>query len=71
MMSTRSMAVPPTSQGADTIAQLLRQYGCGPIQFAGTDNAFYERHLVFDNVIELTTTAESRGQHGPGTAPRQ
>ncbi len=40
---------------SDTIATLLRQYGCGPIQFAGTDNAFYERHLVFDNVIELTT----------------
>ena len=37
------------------LRQLLRQYGCGPIQFAGTDNAFYERHLVFDNVIELTT----------------
>jgi glycogen phosphorylase len=40
---------------SDTIAQLLKQYGCGPIKFAGTDNAFYERHLVFDNVIELTT----------------
>jgi len=40
---------------SDTIAQLLTQYGCGPITFAGTDNAFYERHLVFDNVIELTT----------------
>ena len=37
------------------MAQLLSQYGCGPIRFAGTDNAFYERHLVFDNVIELTT----------------
>ena len=44
-----------SSKASDTIAQLLRQYGCGPIQFAGTDNAFYERHLVFDNVIELTT----------------
>ena len=43
------------SKESDTIAKLLRQYGCGPIQFAGTDNAFYERHLVFDNVIELTT----------------
>src|SRR5215467_6519724 len=40
---------------SDAIAQLLKQYGCGPIRFAGTDNAFYERHLVFDNVIELTT----------------
>jgi starch phosphorylase len=40
---------------SDTIAQLLRQYGCGPIPFVGTANAFYERHLVFDNIIELTT----------------
>ncbi len=35
------------------MSKLLQQYGCGPIQFTGTDNAFYERHLVFDNVIEL------------------
>jgi glycogen phosphorylase len=40
---------------SDTTAQLLKQYGCDPIQFVGTDNAFYERHLVFDNVIELAT----------------
>jgi starch phosphorylase len=40
---------------SDTLAQLLKQYGCGPIQFVGTENAFYERHLVFDNIIELTT----------------
>ncbi len=40
---------------SNAIATLLRQYGCGPIGFSGTDNAFYERHLVFDNVIELTT----------------
>ena len=33
------------------IATLLKQYGCGPIHFAGTDNASYERHLVFDNVL--------------------
>src|SRR5499426_2196099 len=40
---------------SETLAQLLKQYGCGPIQFAGTDNAFYERHLVFDNIVELIT----------------
>ncbi len=33
--------------------QLLQQYGCGPVELAGTDNAFYERHLVFDNVLDL------------------
>ena len=35
------------------MVKLIQQYGCGPIPFTGTDNAFYERHLVFDNVIEL------------------
>jgi glycogen phosphorylase len=32
--------------------QLSEQYGCGPVQFYGTDDALYERHLVFDNVID-------------------
>jgi starch phosphorylase len=35
------------------LAKLLKQYGCGPIQFAGTDNALYERHLTFDSVVGL------------------
>ncbi|MGA2248165.1 MAG: glycogen/starch/alpha-glucan phosphorylase [Verrucomicrobiota bacterium] len=30
---------------------LLNQYGYGAIHFAGSDNASYERHLIFDNVI--------------------
>jgi starch phosphorylase len=33
-----------------TPAELLAQYGCGPIQFAGTSDALYERHLLFDSV---------------------
>ena len=33
---------------------LLRQYGCGPIQFSGTDDALYERHLLFDDIIVPT-----------------
>src|SRR5215831_8231784 len=37
---------------SDAIAQLLKQYGCGPVDFVGTDNAFYERHLVFDNIVD-------------------
>ena len=31
---------------------LLTRYGCGPIQFSGSDDALYERHLLFDNVVE-------------------
>jgi starch phosphorylase len=34
------------------ISELLRQYGCGPIPFVGTENAFYERHLIFDRAID-------------------
>src|SRR5262245_11202552 len=54
-MSTRRREVPPTSTGADAMAELRRQYGCGPVEFTGTDNALYERHLFFDNVIDLTS----------------
>src|SRR5882724_7014151 len=50
---TQKSPVPPTPTGSDEMSKLLQQYGCGPIRFTGTDNAFYERHLVFDNVIEL------------------
>ena len=33
------------------IRKLLERYGCGPIQFTGTGDALYERHLMFDNVV--------------------
>jgi len=32
--------------------QLLDRYNCGPINFVGTDNTFYERHLIFDKAID-------------------
>ncbi len=35
------------------ISELFKQYGCGPVQFSGADNALYERHLLFDNVMDL------------------
>jgi starch phosphorylase len=31
---------------------LREHYGCGPIQFSGSDDALYERHLVFDRVVD-------------------
>jgi starch phosphorylase len=34
-------------------ADLLVQYGCGPIQFSGTADALYERHLLFDSVRDV------------------
>jgi starch phosphorylase len=32
---------------------LKNQYGCGPVQFAGTHDALYERHLLFDSGVDL------------------
>src|SRR6266516_2742944 len=52
-MRTKSGTETPASTQFDTISKLRTQYGCGPIEFAGTDNALYERHLVFDNVVDL------------------
>src|SRR5271157_324565 len=57
-MSTDSAVHPKPStvlssqDRAALIARLMHQYGCGPIPFVGTENAFYERHLVFDRVID-------------------
>jgi starch phosphorylase len=34
------------------MAELLHRYGCGPVPFTGTDDALYERRLVFDHVID-------------------
>jgi len=36
----------------DRLEKLRKQYGCGPVQFYGTDDALYERHLIFDEVIK-------------------
>jgi starch phosphorylase len=34
------------------MAVLRRQYGCGPVDLAGSADALYERHLFFDNVTD-------------------
>src|SRR5271156_5360319 len=66
-MSTKRV-VAPQSEGNDqgttnavSVSELLNQYGCGPIPFVGTENAFYERRLVFDRVIDpKVATARER-----------
>jgi glycogen phosphorylase len=45
----KAAASPPSQPG---LAKLLEQYGCGPIQFTGTNDALYERHILFDNVVD-------------------
>src|SRR5882762_8410077 len=52
-MGTKRVIEPSTSTKSDSIARLRNQYGSGLIQLAGPGNALYERHLVFDNVVDL------------------
>jgi starch phosphorylase len=51
----QSNSVSKEAKGREDLAALLERYGCGPIELAGHENAFYERHLVFDNVIDHAT----------------
>jgi starch phosphorylase len=48
------MAVSSKPAGSDKISKLIAQYGCGSVKFTGTDEALYERHLLFDNIVDAT-----------------
>jgi starch phosphorylase len=39
------------------MAALRQQYGCGPVELTGNTDALYERHLLFDNVIDPTASS--------------
>src|ERR1700726_3221361 len=49
-MRDARVKVPPLT--AEASAGLLDQYGCGPIRFSGDTDALYERHLLFDDVMD-------------------
>jgi starch phosphorylase len=53
-MVTKSVISEPkgVAPAAGALPALLEQYGCGPVRLTGTADALYERHLVFDNVID-------------------
>ncbi len=53
-MATRTKAPGTKTQSQDGLAALREQYGCGPVKFAGTEDALYERHLLFDSVTPVT-----------------
>src|SRR5262249_524373 len=47
----------PTTRGPDKptageINRLIEQYEYGPVRLAGTGDALYEWHLMFDNVVD-------------------
>src|SRR5438876_6413131 len=47
-----TQAMQMTRKDADPAGALREQYGCGPVQLAGNADGLYERHLVFDGVID-------------------
>jgi|HubBroStandDraft_6_1064221.scaffolds.fasta_scaffold54513_2 starch phosphorylase len=61
-MSANESTTPRAATTPDALTTLRRQYGCGPVELTGSANALYERHLLFDNVVE-TTAAGARERY--------
>ena len=57
-MSTKTVAQPkpgnivPMATKPENLSGLLQQYGSNLIRFTGTEEALYERHLIFDRAID-------------------
>jgi glycogen phosphorylase len=52
-MGTKTVKQPAASSESERIAKLRSQYEVGPVPLSGTEHALYERHLVFDNVVDV------------------
>jgi starch phosphorylase len=52
-MSKQKVAERTAAATNGELTKLLKQYGCGPIEFTGDESAFYERHLLFDHVVKV------------------
>jgi starch phosphorylase len=53
MTTRKKKGTAAESPGPDALERLIAQYGCGPIHFSGSDDALYERHLTFDDVVDV------------------
>ena len=56
-MGTKAVKQPVAASESDALARLRSQYGDGRIDLAGSENALYERHLIFDNVVDLAAAS--------------
>ncbi len=61
-MSANESTTPRATTTPDALVTLRRQYGCGPVDLTGSANALYERHLLFDNVVD-PAAAEARERY--------
>src|SRR5262249_47978195 len=44
--------VAPVAAAGDRMARLLKQYECGPVPLPHDPDAAFQRHLVFDHMVE-------------------
>src|SRR6266436_256270 len=56
-MGTKAAPGPAQATESDITSGLRRQYRCESHEFAGTGNALYGRHLLFDNVVDLAAAS--------------
>ena len=57
----KSVRIKPTSESrADQVprSSLLERYECGPVPFSGAPSASFDRHLVFDHVVNPEKAVE-------------
>jgi glycogen phosphorylase len=55
-MSANESTTPREATIPDARDTLRKQYGCGPVELTGSANGLYERHLLFDNVVDPAAT---------------
>jgi glycogen phosphorylase len=66
-MSEGTTVTRTKSSSGPRVGELLERYGCGPVHFTGTGDALYERHLMFDNVVDPAAAgARDRFEAGAG-----
>lgn len=59
MGATQNVSI-PSAPSTDDWAEPRQEYGCGPVEVTGADNALYEGHVLFDNIIEPPRGRTSR-----------
>ena len=52
-MGTKTATKLHSSPYTAATAEHLERYGCGPVRFNGTNDALYERHLLFDRAVDV------------------
>jgi starch phosphorylase len=57
-VSEKVPSVVPMPVESNNLAEVRRQYFVGPVHVTGAESALYERHLLFDNVVDVAAVSE-------------